>query len=162
MECHESVGSNVGFPGNLYFIWTVHTPGTLGNNAGAPQLMGRLATQGFPVLTLEGVPEVYGTTSFLPDVPNANVALTAETGGCWSPSSERRVHVAACDSIGVYFRPNHVGRHAFGTHALKRTRDIYAVQKVMRHADPRTTEGYIDREVVDIAHVPRPRKHSNS
>ena len=36
----------------------------------------------------------------------------------WSYSSERRVHVAACNNIGTYYKMNHCGRHAFGTHAM--------------------------------------------
>ena len=81
----------------------------------------------------------------------------------WTPASERRVHVAACAEIGAYFKPNHCGRHAFGTHAMRRLKertgayDIAAVQKAMRHADPRTTQGYIDRDVIDIVHVLRPK-----
>ena len=68
-----------------------------------------------------------------------------------------RIHSATSQATGVYFRPDHCGRHAFGTHALQRTQDIAAVQKAMRHTDPRTTEGYIDREQLDIVHVLRPR-----
>ena len=73
----------------------------------------------------------------------------------WSYSSERRVHVAACKKLGTYYKMNHTGRHAFGTHAVVRTRDLAAVQTAMRHADPRTTAGYIDREQLDIVRVLR-------
>ncbi len=73
----------------------------------------------------------------------------------WSYSSERRVHVAACNKIGTYYKMNHCGRHAFGTHAMGRTKDIESVAKAMRHADVRTTRGYLDRDQLDIVHVLR-------
>jgi integrase len=94
------------------------------------------------------------------DVP---LFVNPATGGRWTQPSERRVHLAACEEIGAYFKPNHCGRHAFGTHALRRTKerggshDLAAVQKAMRHSDPRTTQGYIDRDVIDLVGVLRRR-----
>jgi hypothetical protein len=35
---------------------------------------------------------------------------------------------------------------------------LAAVEKAMRHADPRTTQGYIDRDVIDVVEVLRPRR----
>ena len=86
---------------------------------------------------------------------DAPLFLNPRTGEQWSYSSERRAHVAACGEIGTYYPMNHTGRHAFGTHAVQRSKDIAAVQKAMRHSDPRTTAGYIDREQLDIVHVLR-------
>ena len=76
----------------------------------------------------------------------------------WTPSSERRVHLTACTVIGTYFKPNEVGRKACATHALRRTRDIHSVQKLLRHADPRTTERYAKLADDALVRVLRPRQ----
>ena len=78
------------------------------------------------------------------------------TGEQWTYSSERRVHVEACKEIETYYRMNHTGRHAFGTHAMARTGDPAKVQKAMRHASIVTTMGYVDREQLDIVQTLRP------
>ena len=89
--------------------------------------------------------------------PFAPLFANPHTGRAWKRTAEVDLHNAACLEIGTYFRPNHVGRHAFGTHAVKRTRDLAAVQKAMRHASPKTTAGYLDREQLDIVKVLRRR-----
>jgi integrase len=60
----------------------------------------------------------------------------------WTYSSMKRLHEAACRKLGVHFTMYECGRKAAATHALKRSSDIHAVQKLLRHADPRTTERY--------------------
>ena len=59
---------------------------------------------------------------------------------------------------GAYFKPNEVGRKACATHALRRTRDIHSVQKLLRHADPRTTERYAKLADDALVRVLRPRQ----
>ena len=78
--------------------------------------------------------------------------------GRWSPASERRVHLAACKALGVYFKPIEMGRKAAATHALRRTSDIHSVQKLLRHADPRTTERYAKIGNRALVSVLRPKK----
>lgn len=76
-------------------------------------------------------------------------------------ASERRLHERACDQLGVYFPPNHLGRRAALTHALRRTKenachhDIDTIRKLAGHTDRKTTETYIDQDVIDVGHVLR-------
>lgn len=83
--------------------------------------------------------------------------------GRWTGGSRRRVHERAQAASGVYFEPNHVGRHAAASHMLQRSResvgahDIDAVRKKLGHRDRRTTETYVDAEVIEVAHVTRLR-----
>ena len=74
----------------------------------------------------------------------------------WTPASERRVLLAAMAEAGAYFKPNELGRHAFGTHAAKRGAQAFALQKFMGHTDPRTTSRYIDLSGAALLDVLRP------
>ena len=62
----------------------------------------------------------------------------------WTPSSERRVWLAACEEVGVRIKPNEGGRHAFATHAAERGVPQILLQQFMGHSDPRTTGRYVD------------------
>lgn len=83
--------------------------------------------------------------------------------GWWKQTPEVRVHRAACTAIGVYFPPNHAGRHAAATHMMRRTKaatgsyDIDAVKRKLGHVERSTTEGYIDQRVIEVGSVARLR-----
>jgi integrase len=84
--------------------------------------------------------------------------------GRWKESSERRVLVKAYRDAGVmHIKPNEMGRHFFGTHAVNDPgADIYPVQAWLGHTDPKTTERYAQMRPIPIARILDPKGESAS
>ncbi len=84
--------------------------------------------------------------------------------GRWKESSERRVLVKAYRDAGVmHIKPNEMGRHFFGTHAVNDLgADIYPVQAWLGHADPKTTMRYAKMRPVAIAGIFNPKAKTAS
>jgi len=74
------------------------------------------------------------------------------------------LRAAACKAAGAYFPPNHIGRPAAITHGLKRTKqaaghyDLEALRKFAGQTDRKTTETYVDQQVIEVGHVLRAPK----
>jgi integrase len=79
--------------------------------------------------------------------------------GRWMEGSERRVLVKAYGDAGVmHIKPNEMGRHFFGTHAVNDLEaDIYPVQSWLGHTDPKTTERYARMRPIPIARILDPK-----
>jgi integrase len=79
--------------------------------------------------------------------------------GRWMEGSERRVLVKAYGDAGVmHIKPNEMGRHFFGTHAVNDLEaDIYPVQSWLGHTDPKTTERYAQMRPIPIARILDPK-----
>ncbi len=79
--------------------------------------------------------------------------------GRWKEGSERRVLVKAYRDAGVmHIKPNEMGRHFFGTHAVNDLgADIYPVQAWLGHTDPKTTERYARMRFIPIARIFDPK-----
>jgi len=77
----------------------------------------------------------------------------------WMEGSERRVLVKAYGDAGVmHIKPNEMGRHFFGTHAVNDLEaDIYPVQSWLGHTDPKTTERYAQMRPIPIARILDPK-----
>ncbi len=81
----------------------------------------------------------------------------------WKQTSEVSLHQAACRAIGFQFKPNHAGRHAYGSHALRRAKqatgahDLAALQRSLGHTDQRATLHYVDPEGIEVGHLLRIR-----
>jgi integrase len=75
--------------------------------------------------------------------------------GRWKEGSERRVLVKAYRAAGVtHIKPNEMGHHFFGTHAVNDLEaDIYPVQSWLGHTDPKTTERYAQMRPIPIARI---------
>ncbi len=78
----------------------------------------------------------------------------------WTATSERRTLERAYKVAGVeHIRPNELGRHFFGTHAVSDLGvDIYPVQEWMGHSGTETTQRYAKLRAVPIARVLGPKK----
>ncbi len=79
--------------------------------------------------------------------------------GRWKEGSERRVLVKAYKAAGIaHIKPNEMGRHFFGTHAVNDLgADIYPVQAWLGHTDPKTTERYAQMRPIPIARIFNPK-----
>ena len=84
--------------------------------------------------------------------------------GRWKEGSERRVLVKAFKAAGIaHIKPNEMGRHFFGTHAVNDLgADIYPVQAWLGHTDPKTTERYARMRPIPIARILHPKGESAS
>jgi integrase len=84
--------------------------------------------------------------------------------GRWKEGSERRLLVKAFKAAGVaHIKPNEMGRHFFGTHAVSDLgADIYPVQDWLGHTDPKTTQRYAKMRPMPIARILDPRGESAS
>jgi integrase len=91
--------------------------------------------------------------------PNANNEESR-----WKEGSERRVLVKAYREAGIaHIKPNEMGRHFFGTHAVNDLgADIYPVQAWLGHTDPKTTERYAQMRPIPIARILDPKGESAS
>jgi integrase len=79
--------------------------------------------------------------------------------GRWKEGSERRVLVKAFTAAGIsHIKPNEMGRHFFGTHAVNDLgADIYPVQSWLGHTDPKTTERYAQMRPIPISRIFNPK-----
>jgi integrase len=84
--------------------------------------------------------------------------------GRWKEGSERRVLVKAYRAAGVtHNKPNEMGHHVFGTHAVNDLEaDIYPVQSWLGHTDPKTTERYAQMRPIPIARILDPKAKTAS
>jgi len=65
------------------------------------------------------------------------------TGNPLAESTVRQALKAACKQTGIRLVTPHVFRHSYATRLLERGIPIPAVQILMGHADPRTTQTYL-------------------
>jgi site-specific recombinase XerD len=74
------------------------------------------------------------------------------------------VLVKAFTAAGIsHIKPNEMGRHFFGTHAVNDLgADIYPVQSWLGHTDPKTTERYAQMRPIPIARILDPKGESAS
>ena len=58
----------------------------------------------------------------------------------------------------MHIKPNEMGRHFFGTHAVNDLEaDIYPVQSWLGHTAPKTTERYAQMRPISIARILDPK-----
>ena len=80
-------------------------------------------------------------------IPAMQAFIAAKAGGKFSRDSLRQAWQRACANAKVPRSRVYDLRHAFGTAVLAQTGDIQATQRLLNHADPRTTERYAHRAI---------------